>query len=72
MITTHPEYPALKKQARDAAQKPIHIVLGETLETLHEDLGMETLTESTQLSFLLLSWGSWSTSEHRRVSLGRS
>jgi len=47
MITTHPEYPALKKQAGEA-QKPIHIILGEILETLREDAGLHTLTELTK------------------------
>jgi len=47
MITTHPAYPALKKQAGEA-KKPIHVVLGETLETLREDAGMDTLTELTK------------------------
>ena len=47
MITTHHAYPALKKQAGEA-QKPIHVVIGETLETLREEAGMETLTELTK------------------------
>lgn len=47
MITTHPAYLALKKLAGEA-QKPIHIILGETLETLREEAGMETLTELTK------------------------
>ena len=47
MITTHPAYPALKKQAGEA-QKPIHIILGETLETLREEAGIPTLTELTK------------------------
>jgi len=47
MITTHPAYPALKKQAGEA-QKPMHVVLEETLETLREDAGIDTLTELTK------------------------
>jgi len=47
MITTHHAYPALKEQAAEA-QKPIHIVLGETLETLREDTGTASLTELTK------------------------
>ena len=47
MITTHHGYPALKQQAREA-QNSIHVVIGETLETLREDAGMETLTELTK------------------------
>ena len=47
MITTHHAYPALKEQA-GKAQKPVHVALGETLETLCEDTGMQTLTELTK------------------------
>ena len=42
-----PGYPALQKQAREA-QNAIHVVIGETLETLREDAGMVTLTELTK------------------------
>ena len=47
MITTHHAYPALKKLAGEA-QKPIHVVIGETLEALREGARMKTLTELTK------------------------
>ena len=44
----HDNDPPFVKNQVGEAQNPIHVILGETLETLREDAGMDTLTKLTK------------------------
>ena len=47
MLTTHPAYPRLQALAKEQ-QKNIHVLLAETLESLKQEAGVESLVELTK------------------------